>query len=237
MPLVARAVVHERIMVAAGTPIRLLSGQMSSTTLSPRRHLSERQADTVTRLVDATVAELRAHPASTLTVRRVAARAGVAAATAYTYFASKEHLVTEVFWQRLQQLDPPPLDGPGDPAERAGAALGAVALLVTDEPELAAACTVSMLAPDPEVRVLRDAIGADVAGRLVRALGDDGDDDCVAALGLAFSGAMVQAGMGHLDYDDVPEQLATVARLVLGDAGRPTEATRSTRSTRTRSAT
>jgi len=204
---------------------------MSSTTLSPRRHLSERQADTVTRLVDATVAELREHPASTLTVRRVAARAGVAAATAYTYFASKEHLVTEVFWQRLQRLAPPPLGGPGGPAERAGAALGAVALLVTDEPELAAACTVSMLAPDPEVRVVRDAIGADIAARLVRALGDDGDEEHIAALGLAFSGAMVQAGMGHLDYDDVPDQLATVARLVFGDAHRPD------RPTTTRSAT
>jgi AcrR family transcriptional regulator len=194
---------------------------MSSTTLSPRRHLSERQADTVTRLVDATVVELREHPASTLTVRRVAARAGVAPATAYTYFASKEHLVTEVFWQRLQQLAPPPLDGAGGPAERAGAALGAVALLVTDEPELAAACTVSMLASDPEVRVLRDAIGADIAARLGRALGDDADEERIAALGLAFSGAMVQAGMGHLDYDDVPAQLATVARLVLERTPRP----------------
>lgn len=198
---------------------------MSSTTLSPRRHLSERQVDTVARLVDATVTELREHPATTLTVRRVAARAGVAAATAYTYFASKEHLVTEVFWQRLQQLDPPPPDGAGDAADRAGAALGAVALLVTDEPELAAACTLSMLAPDPEVRLLRDAIGADIAARLERALGDDGDDEHIAALGLAFSGAMVQAGMGHLAYDEVPEQLATVARLVLGGSRRATRPT------------
>ena len=37
----------------------------------------------------------------------MARRAGVAPATAYTYFASKEHLVTEVFWQRVRELDRP----------------------------------------------------------------------------------------------------------------------------------
>ena len=36
-----------------------------------------------------------------LTIRMVAAHAGVGAATAYTYFSSKEHLVAEVFWRRF----------------------------------------------------------------------------------------------------------------------------------------
>ena len=39
-----------------------------------------------------------------LTVRSVAARAAVAPATAYTYFASKNHLVAEAFWRELQRL-------------------------------------------------------------------------------------------------------------------------------------
>ena len=38
----------------------------------------------------------------------VAARAGVSPATAYTYFASKDHLFAELFW-RLVEAD----EGPG----------------------------------------------------------------------------------------------------------------------------
>ncbi len=52
--------------------------------------------------------------------------------------------------------------------------------------------------------------------RLVGALGDDADDARLRALGLAFSGAMLQAGMGHLDYEDLPEQLSSAASLILG---------------------
>lgn len=54
------------------------------------------------RLAEATVKVLRKQEFSGLTVRSVAAEAGVGTATAYTYFASKEHLVAEVFWRRLQ---------------------------------------------------------------------------------------------------------------------------------------
>ena len=39
-----------------------------------------------------------------LTVRGVARRAGVAPATAYTYFSSKDHLLAEVLWRRMESL-------------------------------------------------------------------------------------------------------------------------------------
>ena len=42
----------------------------------------------------------------------VAAEAGVGAATAYTYFSSKEHLVAEVFWRRLAASPVPATDSP-----------------------------------------------------------------------------------------------------------------------------
>src|SRR4051812_12952951 len=81
----------------------LLSGHMSGElmTESTRRRLTGRQADTVRRLTDAAVEEVRETGFDGLTVRNVARRAGVAPATAYTYFASKNHLITEVFWRRL----------------------------------------------------------------------------------------------------------------------------------------
>jgi len=49
-----------------------------------------------------------------LTVRGVARRAGVAPATAYTYFSSKDHLLAEVLWRRTEAL--PPVEA--DPARR-----------------------------------------------------------------------------------------------------------------------
>ncbi len=189
---------------------------MSSSLAVPRRALSGRQADTVARLVTATVEELRSRPAERLTVRRVAARAGVSPATAYTYFASRDHLVAEVFRQRLAALPSPGSTGDAS-ADRVAAALGAVATLVADEPELAAACTVALLADDPEVARLRDAIGAEIADRIRRAHPDTIDDERLAVLGLVFSGAMLQAGMGYLDYRDLPDRLAVATSIILSE--------------------
>jgi AcrR family transcriptional regulator len=176
-----------------------------------RRHLTERQADTVERLAEAAVDEIRAHGYEGLTVRNVARRAGVAPATAYTYFASKDHLVAEVFWRRLQTLPEVKLDGRRTPAANVVAAVRDVALLVADEPELAAACTTALLAQEPDVKRLRDRIGGTIHGRLATALGDEADATVLQALDLAFSGAMLQAGMGHLAYSELADRMAEVA--------------------------
>ena len=184
--------------------------------LAPRRHLSDRQARTVAGLLDATVDELREVGYDGLTVRNVARRAGVAPATAYNYFASREHLVTEVFWRRLEALPETRIDRRRTAASRAAATLAEMALLVADEPELAAACTAAMLSNDPDVKVLRDRIGLTWRRRLQTALGDDADPAVLRSLEFAVSGAMLQAGMGHLDYTDLPDQLARTAELVVG---------------------
>lgn len=190
----------------------------SPATAAPRRTLTGRPADTVDRLVDATVAEVRARGYEGLTVRNVAARAGVAPATAYTYFASKEHLVAEVFWRRLRALPPVRADRRSAAATRAARAMREVGLLVADEPELAAACTAALLAADPEVRQLRDRIGAAIHARLAAALGPGVDPAVIDALDLAWSGAMLQAGMGHLAYSELPDRFKAVAALVTGGA-------------------
>lgn len=184
--------------------------------LTPRRHLSDRQARTVAGLLDATVDELREVGYDGLTVRNVARRAGVAPATAYNYFASREHLVTEVFWRRLEALPETRIDRRRTAPSRAAATLAEMALLVADEPELAAACTAAMLSNDPDVKVLRDRIGLTWRLRLQAALGDDADPAVLRSLEFAVSGAMLQAGMGHLDYTDLPDQLARTAELVVG---------------------
>ncbi len=183
---------------------------------STRRRLSSRQAATLAKLTDAALAELRDVGFDSLTVRHVAARAGVAPATAYTYFSSREHLVTELFWRRLAELPPTPIDRRRRPETRVSAVLSDLALVVADEPELAAACTVAVLSTDPDVRLLRDRIGVGIRRRILDALGDDATPDIVSALELVVSGALVHAGTGHLDYGELPARLQSAAHLILG---------------------
>ncbi|HET8930841.1 MAG TPA: TetR/AcrR family transcriptional regulator [Acidimicrobiales bacterium] len=180
-----------------------------------RRRLSARQADTVERLTVAAVDGLREHSYDGLSVRNVAARAGVAPATAYTYFSSKDHLVAEVYWRRVQSLPTGIPDTSRTPAQRVAATLSELALIVADEPDLAAATTVALLSAEPDVKVLRDRIGATWHDRIVTALGDDARDDTVTVLDLAVSGALLQTGMGHLSYADLPDLLTQVATTVL----------------------
>lgn len=181
---------------------------------STRRRLTEKQADTVARLTQAAVEVLREEGFTGLTVRMVAARAGVAPATAYTYFSSKEHLVAEVFWRRLANA--PTADAESTSrADRVVAVLRGIALLLADEPELAAAVTNALLGHDPDVEHLRARIGLDIRHRISAALGADSDPDELEALELLYAGALVRAGMGYGTYEKLADRLETSARLLL----------------------
>lgn len=189
---------------------------MSDTALEgTRRRLTAKQADTVDRLGRAAVALLCRDGFAALTVRRVAAAAGVGAATAYTYFSSKEHLVAEVFWRRLT-TSPAATHESADPAARVIDVLRHIALLVADEPEFAGAVTTALLGKDPDVEVLRQRIGLDIRERLASALGSDIDPDVIDSLEMLYSGALVRAGMGYASYTDIAERLEKSARLILG---------------------
>jgi AcrR family transcriptional regulator len=190
-----------------------VSGKL--TTEPTRRRLTERQAETVRRLTEAAVVEVREAGYEGLTVRNVARRAGVAPATAYTYFASKNHLITEIFWRRLSAL---PELRPSDesPRLRVVAVYREIALLVSDEPALAVACTTAMLGIDPDVQELRLRIGLAIRNRLATALGGYPDRNKVlSALEVAYIGALVQAGMGYTSYAEIADQLADVAELIV----------------------
>ncbi len=180
------------------------------------RVLNPRQAETVARLVAAAAAEVREVGYDALTVRSVAARAEVAPATAYTYFASKNHLVAEAFWQELVALPRP--RSHGSARDRVVAVFRGLARFLADEPALASAVTVALLGPEPDVKRLRRSIGAEINDRLAAALaGPDGQANPrrLEVLSLAWSGAMLSAGMGHTTYVQMGEQLVRVADLVL----------------------
>jgi AcrR family transcriptional regulator len=184
-----------------------------------RRTLEARQAGRVDALVAATVAELRDGGYDGLTVRNAARRAGVAAATAYTYFGSKDHLVAEVFWRRLAALPPTAMDGRRTATTRVSAALRELALLIAEEPELAAASTTAILSPDPDVRRLRDRIGAAFGERVTLALGEAAEPAVVRALNLALAGALLQAGMGYFSYTELADRMDEVVAVVLRSGG------------------
>ncbi len=162
------------------------------------------------------MAELREHGYEGLTVRNAARRAGVAPATAYTYFASKDHLVAEVFWRRLQTLEPAPADGRRSARTRVSGALRELALLIAAEPALAAASTTAILSADPDVQRLRTRIGSTFNAHLAAALGDDADPAVLRALNLALAGALLQAGMGYFSYADLADRMDEVAGLLVG---------------------
>jgi AcrR family transcriptional regulator len=189
---------------------------MAETTLtaSLRQGLNPRQAETVERLLEAGQAELDEVGPDGLTIRTVAHRAGVSPATAYTYLASKHHLFAELFWRRLV-TDPGPEPTGVTATERVRTFTRHMAAMLGRSPHLATAANMALLGTDPEVERLRIVIGAEFVQRFRDAIGDGADPRVVEALTLAFSGALLQAGMGLVTYDELSKRLDDVVAVIM----------------------
>ncbi len=177
---------------------------------------NRRQQETFRKVLAAGVETLRETSYPALTVRAVAARAKVAPATAYTYFSSKNHLIAEVYLDLIRQV--PYFTDVNDPMPmRVDNALRHMALVVADEPEVAAACTTALLSgsADPAVRAVRDRIGAEIHRRITSAIGPDADPRTVSALEMTFFGALVNAASGAFTYHQIADRLGYVVGLVL----------------------
>lgn len=180
---------------------------------SPRRSINARQAETVERLLSAGLAELRAVGSEALTIRTVAQRAGVSPATAYTYLASKNHLFAELFWRFLTEDDHQPTGS--TPTRRLQSVTRHLADRLAGSPELAAAVTPALLGSDPDVERLRLRIGGELVDRFRGALGGDPDPAVLETLALAFSGALLQAGMGLMTYTEMADRLDSVVAVIM----------------------
>ena len=178
---------------------------------------NRRQEETFRKVLTAGMEMLRESSYSDLTVRAVAARAKVAPATAYTYFSSKNHLIAEVYLDLIRQV--PYFTDVNDPmSNRVEKALRHLALVVADEPEVAAACTTALMSgADPTVRRVRDLIGAEIHRRIKSAAGPECDPRTVAALEMTFFGALVNAGSGVFTYHQIADRLTYAVSLILGD--------------------
>jgi AcrR family transcriptional regulator len=183
----------------------------------PRQSLSERQSLTVAALLDAGLTELGAVSFDKLTIRAVAQRAGVTHTTAYSYFTSKAHLISELYWRQMQSLPAPEIEADETFVGRVRAAIQAPAEMLAVNPALARSIFVSILSDEPDVRRLRGAVARVLIDRLRTALGPFDDPDVVDTLFMAYSGAMMFAGTGNRDFLEVVRRMETVARLIDAD--------------------
>lgn len=179
-----------------------------------RQGLNPRQAETVEKLLLAGEAELEEAGPEALTIRTVAQRAGVSPATAYTYLASKNHLFAELFWRRIV-IEPGPEPEGETAVDRVRSVTRHFSALLGRSPHLATAANIALLGSDPEVERLRLVIGSEFVTRFREAIGEPADPRVVEAITLAFSGALLQAGMGLMTYEELAERLDSVVAVIL----------------------
>jgi AcrR family transcriptional regulator len=183
-----------------------------------RRHLSERQAEVMERLIAAAAEEAEERAYADISVRTIAKRAGLAPATAYTYFSGKDHLLAEVLWRRMQaspslvDLTLPLPDRVADTVRTMGfGAMGSPAVAV---------CTTALLGDGPDVKRIRSRLGAEIGRRLEAALGTGTgsavNPAVINVLQVTYTGALLSAGMGHLSFDAVPSLMAEATALMAG---------------------
>jgi AcrR family transcriptional regulator len=165
-----------------------------------RRIVDGRRADTVQRLLDAALEEVRAVDYGELTVRTVAKRADVSPATAYTYFSSKDHLISSVVWRRMREVTSSFADGASQ-----SDIVGGITAYFAEEP----AATSALLADDPEVARLRDEIAGEVTRSFAGVLGNVTPTTTESVL-MAFVGGLVLAGQGYLAFDQIADRLAAL---------------------------
>jgi len=184
---------------------------------APRSSLNARQAETVSRLLDAGETLLNQIGPDDLTIRTVATEAGVSAATAYTYFASKFHLYAELYWRHIQThpIDEEALGSNSSQLSRAQQVFAELVAATEKSPALAAAANQALLSSDPNVERLRLRIGSEFVSRLQQALGSEVDDAVIEALTMAFSGALLQVGMGLMTYEELGERLNRVIAVIM----------------------
>ena len=199
--------VFERTETAAAAP--------SETGERPeRRHLSERQAEVMERLVAAAADEAEERPYGEISVRSIAKRAGVAPATAYTYFSGKDHLLALVLWRAVES-SPQLVDLALSPPERVAELVRTMGFAALG-PGAVAAGTTALLTDGPDARRVRARLAEEIDRRLAAALGAEVSSAVRGILVLTYTGALISAGMGHLPFEAVPGLLAHATELVTG---------------------
>jgi AcrR family transcriptional regulator len=182
---------------------------------SATRKRDRRPEQTIRKVLDAGFDELRQTSFSALTMRTVAARAGVSPASAYTYFPSKSALVAAIYLRLLRDA-PVHTDVNQTTRTRVSTTMREMALVVADEPELTAACSAALMADDPAVTPIREQIGTEVITRIQASLGPGWPPTVATTLLMTFAGALMTARF--LSFHQIADQLDAAVALVLNDS-------------------
>lgn len=171
---------------------------------------------TIRKILDAGLIELRGPSHAGLSMRAVAARAGVSPACAYRHFPSKDVLVARIYFELLKDA-PMHVDVNQSTVERVTATMHDMALVGVDEPELTAACATALMADDSAMLDIRIEIGAEVRRRVKASLGPGWPEAVHSTLEMTFAGALMSSRF--LPYDRVTEYLDTAVELILASSG------------------
>jgi AcrR family transcriptional regulator len=190
------------------------------------RVLSARQVETRRRLLAAGTSLAERSGLDGFTMRDVAEEAGVVPATAYAYFASKEHLLAEVFATWIERLTQAIHDDP--PAGRTSVArvqevFARAVAAIGESPGLAVAFITAMASSDPSAQTITPRVQASFTSWLDLALGPGAFADrapLVWTLQLAMFASLITYAHGQLTLAELDTTLADAARLLVNGAMR-----------------
>ncbi|TDD82803.1 TetR/AcrR family transcriptional regulator [Actinomadura darangshiensis] len=186
------------------------------------RTLSKDQQARRERLIDSArdLALEGGYPA--VTMHDVADRAGVARATVYRYFATKDHLLTEVAatWAHRVTDDIDALAVGDTPLERLTALLERIVHVAAEEPTLTSAIIQAVTSDDSSVDDARTVLFLFLRDRLSTAIGDPVPerDDVEIVLGHILLSALISLASLRQPVEEVATMVRTAGRLVLAGA-------------------
>ncbi len=195
---------------------------MASRTLLIPTVLSDEQSGRRDLVVQAATELAEAGGYDAVVMKEVADRSGVALATIYRWFASKDQLLTEVLLVWGAQLseslaaDPP---REGGPADRVAAALGRVIDVAGSRPQLASAVVDAVLSVERGPLDAQGDFHSLMTSWIDAALGDDEvaeRDAVIEVLEHVCFSTIIAFATGRQDADYAKAQLASAARLLLG---------------------
>lgn len=197
----------------------VLSGDMRFTVT---RTLSKDQQARRERLIDSARGLALEGGYAAVTMHDVADRAGVARATVYRYFATKDHLLTEVAaaWAHRVIDDVDALAVGDTPLERLTAMLERIVYVAAEEPTLTSAIIQAVTSDDSSVDDPRTVLFLFLRDRLSTAIGDPVPerDDVEIVLGNILLAALISLASLRQPAEEVAAMVRTAGRLVLAGA-------------------
>ncbi|HZJ26523.1 MAG TPA: TetR/AcrR family transcriptional regulator [Acidimicrobiia bacterium] len=197
---------------------------MSTHSVVVHRVLSAEQAERRDRVIQAAMELADAGGYDAVVMKTVAERSGVALATLYRWFASKDHLLTEVLLAWGSDLSADLADAPliaSDPVARVSGALRQIMVTAASRPRLAEAIVAAVLTVEPAVFEAQNDFHTMVVAWIDIALGDDDlpdREEVVEVLELVCFSTIIGLVSGRDTAETAGDKLETAARLLIRTA-------------------